>query len=310
MAIDLRAWLTEIGVAADKIDTVLPIIEPTAANIEKATLRQSDYSRVMNDVRTQQTALDAANQRVNNELLEVAEMRAAGEPITAKMRTDLENSQAEVARLSSRLNTLAVQAGIDPATIVPVQAPPQRTDAQAVDLSGYVKTDEVNRQLGQFADYFVTFPAELQSIAQEHFDLTGERLDARTIAAEIRTRAGDKHNRRADGTLVKPVDARSIWEEKHDIATKRAAKATSDMDARLNAAREEGRQQVRTEAALPGATPIGHHAPVFKRPGDAQAPKTPRPSQSAHNDRISGAAAAIATHRYRPAGTPQPGGAR
>jgi hypothetical protein len=308
MALDLKAWLVEMGVPSDKIDGLLPALSDpaVAANIEKTGLRLSDYSRQMTGLQSKQAELDAANERLNLEMVEWAETRNQGGEVTEAMRRDLAKAQGEVTRLKSIVTTKATELGLDPKTVIGEEAPPARVDpppAAVPNLDGYVKQD----QLGAYGRFQLMLARDLPRIQHEHQQLTGEWLDPGAIISEFETRASDRLNRNADGTFKKAIDLRAIWEEKFDVAAKRTAKDMATREAEREAAREEGRQEIRSQAALPGQQAPGRHAPIFTRPGNADPAKTPRPSQVANADRISKAASALATHRYRTTMVPATG---
>ncbi len=63
MTLDMKAWLLEMGVKPVDIDDVLAKVQPAADNIEKSTLRLSDYSTKMNALTVSQQKLDDANER-------------------------------------------------------------------------------------------------------------------------------------------------------------------------------------------------------------------------------------------------------
>jgi hypothetical protein len=310
MALDLKAWLGEMGVSADKIDAVLPVLsEPTiATNIEKSGLRLSDYSRQMTELKGNQTKLDEANERLNQEMLEWAETRNQGGQVTDQMRNDLARYQGEVVRLKTIVSSKATELGLDPKAIlgddIPAAPPVQPPANAGVDMSGYVKQD----QLGAYGRFQLLLAAQMPRIQHEHQQLTGEWLDPADIIGEFEQRAGDRLNRNADGTFKKPIDLMRIWEEKFSIPEKRTAKAAADQKLRDDQIREEGRQEVRSQAALPGQQPRGQHAPIFKAAGDpaSHVSKLQRPSAAAQSDKISKAASALATHRYRGTGNGRP----
>lgn len=316
MALDLKAWLIEMGVPAVKADDIVPSLGDAAitANIEKYGLRQSDYSKQMDAVKAKETALteaqgklDEANERLNLEMVEWAETQRGGGEITEKMRNDLAKAQGEVTRLTSVITTKAQELGLDPKTVIGEVPVPEvkPVPAAAPNLDGYV----TDARLGQVGRYLMTLPAELEDIAQEHFELTGERLSRKAIVQEIEARGQDKLNRNPDGTFKRAIDARAIWEEKYDIPAKRQAAATAKHDAEIKAAEERGYERSRTEAALPGQQPIGRHSPVLKEAGNAREAGSvlKRPTGAAHADHISKAASALATHKYRTGGQPAGG---
>lgn len=305
MALDLKAWLAEMGVPADKVDAVLPTLsDPTVTtNIEKSGLRLSDYSRNMTALQTKQTELDAANERLNQEMVEWAETQNAGGQVTEKMRQDFARAQAEVTRLKTIVTSKATELGLDPKAIIGEETPASEKPAAKLEqpnLDGYVRQD----QLGAYGRFQLMLAAQMPRIQHEHQQLTGEWLDPAEIISEFESRAGDRLNRNADGTFKKPIDLIKIWEEKFTIGEKRTAKATADAKAHDDAIREEGRQEIRSQAAIPGQIARGQHSPVLKAAGDpaTHVSKLQRPSAAAQTDKISKAASALATHRYRGAG--------
>lgn len=311
MALDLKAWLTEMGVPADKLDAVLPALgDDVAANIEKSTLRQSDYSKQMNTLTGDRRKLDEANERLNLEMVEWSEAQNNGTVITEKMRKDLAKAQGEVARLSSVITTKAEELGLNAKDIIGEVVPVVVPTPAGPDLSGYAKFSDLDTRFGNVGDYLMQLPVEIGVIQHEHQELTGEWLDPREIIKEVKARATDKLNRNTDGSFKKPVDPRSIWEETHGIATKRQTRQTEAHTAELKAAEERGYERRATEAALPGQQPIGRHSPVLRQAGNALegGSKAPRPGQAGHASRLSGAATALATHKYRPGGQAAGGG--
>jgi len=298
MALDLKAWLLENGVKPDAIDAVLPALAPAADNIERSTLRQSDYSTKMNALTAKQTELDSANERLNAEMLEFADARAAGEPITEKMRADMAKAEGEVTRLRTIITTKAGELGLDAKTIIG-DVPAARTEppATTVDLTGYAKSEDMNARLGRFANYMMMLPAELQDISNEHFDLTGKRLSTKAIMEEVKRRAEDKRNFDANGNALKPIDARAIWEEQQGIPALRTTKAEESRVAEQRAAEERGYERAMTERQLPGHEAPGRHSLVLKRK-EGDAPHLQRGTPVQQEDRIGRAAGALRARTY------------
>lgn len=293
MALDLKAWLADLGITdAAVVEQIVPALTPAAGRIEEGFLRQSDYSRKSGELQAKQTALDTANEALNAEMVEWASTRDAGGVITDKMRADMAAAQGEVTRLSTIIKSKAAELGLDPATLG-LADPPARVDPPTPPVNNDLDPRYLDRQqFGAAADLLLTIPAELQQIAQEHFDLTGERVDVRPLVAEFKARASAK---RPDPT--KPVDIRQIWESTYAIPAKREAAAAAVRATETAAAEERGYQRARTEATVPGASPVGHHSPVLRnRPTDG--PKLQRPSVAGKADTVSKAAAALATHKY------------
>lgn len=291
----------DLGLTAEQItalDSQSSIFDGTVARITSfaESRRQLDADRAA--VATAQSAAQAANERLNREMLEWTELRANDEPISAKLAKDLEDARAEVARTNERLRVVAQRAGLNPDEVAPVSAVPTSVKPAATDLTGYVKDTDVQARLGTMASYMLDIQPVLSRIQHEHGQLhAGAFLDTAPIIAEIKRRAADKTNQ-------KPLDPQAIWEELHGISAKRIAVADKQRNDELAAAEQRGFERARTEQSVPGSQPIGQgsHSVLFTRPNAGQS-KLQRPMAG---NRISQAASALATHRYRPAAAKVP----
>lgn len=293
MAFDTLKWLKEdLAVADDVAADLAAKLAPVADKIEKGFLRQADYSREMNGLRKAQTDLAAANDRLTNEMAEWATVQASGDKVTKKMRDDLDAAQLRVTQLQSRVTRIATDAGLDPTKalegIDTVVTPPARTDQPPVDLSDYAKRDD----LAGIVNMALSLPAELQAIADEHFDLTGKRLDTRAIVQEIRTRSTTARNQ-------KSLDPRTIWEETHKVGELRETRDRAAHDKEISAAEARGREAAISEMSIPGQAPAGRHAPAFRTGADGHAPtsalKRPQPGSGTNS-----ALSALRSGKYRP----------
>ncbi len=298
MAFDTKKWLIEdLGFSEEKATALLPEFDgERATKLEKGYLRQSDYSRSMNDLQKSQTDLAAANDRLNNEMAEWATLTASEKSQSTKLRSDLEKSQADVLRLTQTVARVATDAGLDPAKVLEGTAvvPPKKEDP-AVDLSGYVKADQFNAINGQLAEMALTLPAELGAIAYEHQQLFGKHLDTREIVKELKARAGTKGNQ-------KSLDPRAIWEETHKVPDQRATVEKTRFDEAIAAAEARGREAALSESSIPGAPPQGRHAPIFQRPDRSARESVLKRAQPGTS--VNSAVAALRSHKYAvPIGT-------
>lgn len=299
---ELKAFFKELGLSDEEQAAVTVVLDKPErlTLLEKNQLRQADYSKQMNDLSKAQGQLKTANDNLNAEMAAWATEQAAGHVVTKKMRDDYEAAQLKVTQLTNRVTRIATDAGMDPTKALDgidqtpaVVVPPTPT---APDLTGYVRADQFNG----LATMALTLPAELAAIANEHFDLTGERLDTRTIIAEIQARAGTRGNQ-------KTLDPRQIWEEQHAVPTKREAKATAAIDARLAEAERKGFERARSESALPVPPSHGERSPVLRsldgQPRESVL-KRPHPESA-----VNAARAAFADGRYRSTTEPRRGAA-
>lgn len=253
----------------------------------KGFLRQTDYSKSMNDLNTTRETLTAAEAKLNSEMADWAEMTTAERASAGDLRKKLDDSEARVFQLTQKATRLAEEAGIDPKTIIGDEPPPKKKEpeTQAVDL------DPLRNQINGFADYMLDLSAILPAIQQEHFELTGTRLDTRKFVADI------KADLRTGKKTAADLDPMARWEREYKIPDIRATKQKESRDAELKAAREEGRTQALSEAALPNtSTRPGQHAPVFRTSNVAEGSKLTRPQPGAKN---ASAVAALATGKYR-----------
>ena len=288
MAIDISAWLKDLGFTEDESKALLPQFQTRADKLEHNQRMQSDYSKSMNDLKKAQDTLATQEARLNADMAEWAQMTEAEKAASGDLKAKLDAAEGTVFVLNQKVLRLAEDAGVDPKTILGDEKvePPKKVEP-TVDLT------PLQQQLGWVSNYFLTLNAELPAIAQEHFELTGERLNTREFIAGIKA---DLATGKAKPEDVDPV---ARWEKTYGIAAKRAAKVQQSHDSEIKAAEERGRMAERSEAALPNTHPrVGTHSPLFKAlPTTGSVLKRPQPSQ-----RLQGAITALATGKYRNAG--------
>lgn len=292
--IDVKEFLEkELGIAGDDLALVATKLTPYAEKLDGAVLRQADYSKNMNELKTAQAALDQANERLNRDIADWGQLTAAEKKTAEGLRKQIEDSQAEVTRAHNALRKVAVDAGLDVNAVFeelkvkPTSAPAPAPAPAAPDMTGYAKTSDMHAA----SMLALTIPAELMQLAQEHQALTGQPLDTRKIATELIARANTKGNQ-------KSLEPRQVWEELEGIPAKREAASRAKYDADIAAAEQRGRNAALTESALPtGGTPAGHSSPVFTQIGGKDANKAQRPPGARTG--VSSAVEALATGKYR-----------
>jgi len=293
MAFDVLKWLTEdLGYTADEAKELAPRFADRAEKIEKGYLRQSDYSKNMNDLQKNQEKLTAAEAKLNEQIAEWATLSESEKANAGELRKQLDESQERVFKLTQRATRLAEDAGVDPKTIIGDEPPPAPKKPEVVEP---FDPKPLYTQIGGVADYMLTLNAELPAIAQEHFDLTGQRLDTRAFIASI------KEDLKSGKKTVEDLDPVRRWESKYKIPELRQAKATEKYNNEIKAAEERGRTAAMTESALPNTHPkTGTHAPIFRTSNVETGSKLQRPQPST---RMAGAVAALASHKYAPQNT-------
>ncbi len=293
MAFDLDAFLKDLGATGEEETTLRAALgKPERLTLlEQNQLRQSDFSKNSNALKAEQTKLSQASDRLTAEMAEWAKIQAEGGEVTKKMRDDLDKAQQKVLTLTQRVERVATEAGLDPAKAlegIDQVVPPKKDEPAPIDMSKYVSAE----QFAAMMNWQVDLATELPMIAQEHFDLTGERLDTRAFKSEIAERAKNKNAN---------LDPRAVWEDKYQIQPKREAKTQAARTAEIQQAEQRGFERARTEAALPTPSAPGQHSPLLKTVGEGHTSKLQRP---APEKGIASAAAALQSGKYReqPAG--------
>lgn len=296
MAFDLDGFLKDLGATSEEEAALRAALgKPERLSVlEKNQLRLSDYSKQMNDLGKAKTELETTKARLDAEAVEWATLSASEKAAATELRSSLEKLQARELMLTQRVQRIAADAGLDPAKAlegIDQAPPPKKDEPPPVDTSKFVD----NERFGQLGNYLFTMATELPMLAQEHFELTGERLDTRALRTEIEKRAAVKGAN---------LDPRAIWEDVHQIAAKRQAKDQAAREAEIKAAEQRGFERARTEAALPIAPSAGTRSPLLKAVDPATHPSKlnrPAPEQG-----VRSAAAALATGKYRqPTGATQ-----
>lgn len=262
--ISVEDYLADLGFAAAEITELAPKFAQRVDKINESHMRQSDYDRAMNESKAElaksQTDLASAQDRLNAEMAEWATLTAAEKQNATAQRAAFEKAQQDVLRLQQVVTRVATDAGLDPSKILaetPINTPPPKPPS----LDGYVRADDldrlVNERIGGFASGMLNLTPELMQIAREHEQLFGTPLDPRTLVAELQQRAGTKGN-------AKSLDPRAIWNDLHQVDTKRAETAKAKYDSDLAAAEQRGREAALSEMSIPGSTAApGHRSVVF-----------------------------------------------
>lgn len=300
MPFDLPKWMKEdMGFSEDEIKAATPLFTTDrVAKIEQSMLRQSDYSRQMNDLKTAQTSLKEADDSLNAQLAAWAESQANGEKQTKAQAKALEDAEAVALRLKQTVRTLATAAGQDPekaleGIAVPDPKTTTTTAPATIDTSGFL-TNEHGARLAQLS---LALATTVPALANEHFELTGQRLDTEALGREILARIGTPGNK-------KSTDVRDVWIELHGITEKRTTAAQKKHDDEISEAVKRGRTEALSEVNLPGP----HHIPgrpqsqvmaKFSGPEHKSAINRPAPGTT-----VNAAVSAFRTGKYRQGSAP------
>lgn len=279
--------------------------------LEDGHLRQSDYSRNMDQLKkdqlaltSAQTELGTANERLNGEIAVWAETQAKGGELTAKQQKALETAEANQLRLTQLVRSLATAAGQDPEKALEgiTVTPPARVDDKTTVPAGFDPNEYLPRDAGaRLATLSLALATTVPALVHEHFTLTGETLDTEAIGKEIIARIQTAGNK-------KSTDVREVWMELHGIGDKRTAAAQKKQDDLIAAAEARGRTAALSEVNLPGP-----HAHIPGRPQSTVMKSFTGPEHKSAINRpapggtVSAAVSAFRSGKYRPA-APVPAG--
>lgn len=290
MALDIKKFLMDdLGMdEASATETAAKIKPEGIARVEKSVGLLAANEAAAAQIATTQAELQVTNDRLVAEMAEWGNLSKTEQAAATELRASLEAARVRATQLETRLTTLATQHGVDPkpllegTAVVPEVKKPVEVPAD----------DRRFADLGQALAFNLDLPAALQYIADEHRELTGQRLDTREITALVKKNAAVK------GATINPVE---IWEEKFKIPELRQAKAQKAVDDRVAAADMTGYERGRSEAALPTSTTPGRHAPVFGRRDTAGhiQPRTSALQRPQPGTSVQRAVAALATGKYR-----------
>lgn len=283
--LDLKAWLADLGFTKEEAEDLAPKFEGRRDKLAEMQMRQSDYDRRMNEGKSElaktRDQLAAQEAKLNADMAEWAELTASEQAKAGDLRQAIDAREAKIFDLTQKLTRLAEDHGVDPKTVLgeePPKEPAKPKEPATVDLK------PIEATISGVADYLLTLNAELPAIAEEHFRLTGQRLDTRAFVAGIK--ADLKANKTAN------LDPVKRWETQYEIPAKRQAAADAAIEERIVKARAEERAAVLSEQRLPDSgVGRGTSAPVFKT-GESKIQR-PQPSQKG-----AGALAALTSHKY------------
>ena len=224
----LEEWVKGFKVADDKKAQLLQLLaDPEILpEIGNGVMRQSDYSKKLDEMRDEQTALDEQRQVVAARTTELEGWYDTNSSLYAKAVGDLEKAKAELARMT---DAYIKQNGSLP-TLTDTSPPAKPDDKPPFDTSSFVSKDDLSKVVPALTQW----PVQFQRIAQEHFKLTGEYPDGEKILAEV----------------YKGKSAQQAWEDTHGIPAIREQKQKEHFEAELKAAREDERAKVMTEMAV------------------------------------------------------------
>lgn len=290
MAFDVNEWLKELGFSGDEISDLAPKLGGKADVLEKGYLRQSDYSRQMNGLKAEREKLTSENEKLNRDMAEWAELTASEREQATALKQRIQASERKIFDLTQKLTDVAESNGMDPKQLLGDAEPAKRPEPEA---KGGYDPDAVNNMVRTMGQFNMRLVGVIPRIAREHQALTGQEFDTEAFVSglEADLRSGKAQR---DPDLLDPIKR---WERQFEVPNLRAQRSQADLDAKIQAAKEEGRRAGLSEARLPGAgQPVGSKADsstVFRSLGTGSKLQRPQPG-----DRLAGARAALESHKY------------
>lgn len=286
MGFDVEKWLTdEMDFSVDEAKALAPQFSSRSDKLEKGILRQSDYSRQMNDLKKLEGQLAENSERLNADLAEFATLTAGEQGEATKLRERIEKAENKAFALTQKITRFAEENGIDPKTLLGDVEPQREPEKKVAAFDDKALRGDFDAKIGGVAGYMLDLTAALPGIAEEYHRLTGKTFDQRAFVQGIKA---DIAAKKADN-----LDPQARFEAQFDIPTLRETAREKGITDRIAAGRAEERAAVLSEQAIPGAQRPGEHSPVFKVGGES---KLQRPQPST---RLEGAVSALATGRYR-----------
>lgn len=249
-----KAWLEDLKTNGGLTDEAFNTIRSTFEGNSKAdefvkgsALRQADYSRVMAEVQKAQkavedsaAALQTKEQQVTQYQQELGTWKAGADKNFQAAIKEREQATIKANAALARLKSLAVANGLSEDEVLkdlevaPV-AENQQQQQQQVDLSGYVKREDIQRTVQESA----LIDASIHDVAVRHLELTGKPLkDAGKLVAEA---------------IQAKMTIGDYAAKKYDYAKLEAEASEAAVNQRIKDAVEAERTKILSDAGLPGA---------------------------------------------------------
>lgn len=232
-------------------------------------LRQSDYSRKQNELKTEKDRLLAEIGEKESNIVSF-ERRLndwQGEQTTkfTKTEADLEKATRNLEKLKTQFTTVTgkLKSGYDEYGLtVPdgLKLEPEIDDSPIVVNSSVTKPQEQNVDTSNFVDRkdflsvsntAISLPFELNDISARHVELFGKPL---ANSAALRTRA-----------MKEKRSLQDVWNEEYKVDERVTAIAEEKLEQRINAEADKRAQAKISEAMRPSPASAAHHSAVLKR---------------------------------------------
>lgn len=255
---ETKQWLEELKKSGELSDEAVADLtkvfeaSPKADEFVKGSaLRQSDYDKHMDklktDRETQEKEYAAKNTEVETFRNSLVDFKTTADKSVEEANQKAASATQQLADSSRRVGELAAQYGIDDAELkTALAATPSTTPAPGVTpvngnpapdaLKGYV----TEKTLNEYGRVSVDVSADLNDMADKHFDLFGTRLSRRELQ---------------DEALKTGKTLTEVWEQKYSVSERRDQLAKESQEAHDKKIRDdavtETEARVRSDMAMP-----------------------------------------------------------
>lgn len=240
-------------------------------------LRQSEFSKKMNDLTEKETATLALQQEL------IAWRNEADGKLKAANLTVRQEREARAA-IEAKLKHAAETYNLDPEALGLTSGEGKGgTDGKGdqPQTPTYVKQEDWEKEMGEMRARFPILPAIIHDLSAEHQTLFGKPLGNVT---ELVQKA-----------MEQKKALRQVWEEDNKVPERRTQLQEEGIQARITQAVTQREAQLRSELQLPPTPRAVDHSPVlaeFKTPSDKGATK--------ELSAVDRAVTAYEEHRYAP----------
>lgn len=292
----LESWLKDLDLSEDEMRIVSPLFSKPerTEKLKGSVLRQSEFSRKMNDLDKQKAELEASILEKEQLIAADAQKLGAWKQTADKTLTDtaeaLEKERVERFKLAQKMERLATQYGEDPKQWLSTEdvTPPPKEPVKAVDTSEYDKKYFSREDADKFGNELRLVPdlaAEFHDLAEEHYELFGKRLKMGPLVQEARK----------SKKLL-----REQWAEQYKVEERRKELSEKAIEERIQARVSEEKQKILSEHKLPVTrSGDGDGSPLLQMREDLRLAGKERKSQG--SSAVDAAVKAYNTGKYKEA---------
>lgn len=244
---DLQAWLKDLELSDDERKVLEPVLakESVSKRVGESFLRQSDYSRRMNELadlkKQQEVQLQQKLTELDAHEKGLVEWKGSADKTLAQREKEVERLNRELESTKNAMTKIQTEYGIDVSSYAtPTNNPVQPKTFDDSVLGGYVKRDDFQKAV-EDAQKFPWVAAELMDLASEHQEVFGKRLPK---ARELVERA-----------IKEKKSLRDVWATEYKVEDKRAEIAKKAHDEEIERVRQETEARVRSELKIPAQRP-------------------------------------------------------